>query len=341
MNDRGNDPTGTVPLVHVTRGGVVESVHRGIAVIADAEGGVVEAWGEASRPVVLRSAAKPFQAAWFVASGAAGALGATDEEIAVAAGSHGGAPEHVAAVRSLMARGGVTEAMLGCGVHPPFDAAARLALRGAPASVLQNNCSGKHAAMLAGARHLGLPADAYLDPDHAWQRGIRDLLAGVAGLEPEEVGSVTDGCSAPSFVLPAAAAALAYARLAAGDDPALARVFAAGVGHPAMIAGEGRLETALMELRPGVVLAKGGAEGVFALAVRVPAGADPDSGRALGAFVKIEDGDAQRARPAVAIALARLLLGLSDDETAELRRRFTPPLLTLSGVEVGAVRPLL
>jgi len=326
-------PAATVPLVEVLRGDVLESLHEGAVVVADPAGRVLHAAGDPGLPVVLRSVAKPFQAASLVARGVAVARGMTAGEIAVAAGSHGGRPEQVRVVRRILERAGMDEDALRCGRALPLDRDARLLARssGGPRPV-QHPCSGKHAAMLLACRHLGLDPGSYPAPDHPWQSILREDLASRAGVPAEEIRTVPDGCGVPSFVLPLSALARALARLAAGEDPALATVFRAVTGHPALNAGPGRLGTALMELRPGMVLAKSGTEGVYGLAIAAPVGP-------LGAALKILDGNDRRARPAAAIALAAGLLALSPGETARLVRDHVPRPVTTTGRPAGAIRP--
>ena len=317
-----------VPLVQAIRDDLVESVHYGLAVICDDRGQIVESWGAADERIVLRSAGKPFQAAHFVAAGAADGYRADDRELAVAIGSHGGAPEHVAAVESLMRKTEVDVRQLKCGTHPPLDRSARTLARRSGPTVLQNNCSGKHVAMVAGASHLGHPIETYLAAVHPWQRGIKSLFAEAAGVAEDSIDWVTDDCGAPSLVVEALAAARAYAALAAGRDESMRRVWRAATGHPLMIAGRDRLETDLMEMFPGRVVAKSGAEGVYAIAVK-----DRDAGRA--AIVKIADGDDRRARTAASIFLASRLLELEKEERDQLERKYLPATKTLTGRPVG------
>jgi L-asparaginase II len=205
------------PMVEVTRGERVESLHRGAIAVVDARGHLVGSWGNPAEPVYLRSSAKPFQALALVCSGAADAFGITEEELAVVCGSHSGEPHHVQLVRSVLQKAGLDESALRCGIHPPFDPGVRraLALAGEEPNPLHNNCSGKHAGMLAAARHLGLSTADYVEPEHDIQIAIRGLLAFLAGLETEEVGVAVDGCAVPTFHVPLRGFALAMARLAA------------------------------------------------------------------------------------------------------------------------------
>ncbi len=210
----------TQPMVEITRGGRLESLHRGVIAVVDAGGHLVASLGQPKHEFFTRSAAKPFQALAFVCSGAADAFAVTDEELAVICGSHSGEARHVELVESLLQKTGLSPEQLQCGLHPPFDTQVRRALyeeRRGP-SVLQNNCSGKHLAMLATARHLGLTLEDYLHPEHGVQVAIRGLLAFLAGLEPEEIELGVDGCGAPAHHLPLRSFALAMARLAAAGE---------------------------------------------------------------------------------------------------------------------------
>ena len=220
-----NNHSAYAPIVDVTRGHWVESVHRGAIAVVDSSGRLVASLGNPKEPVYLRSAAKPFQALALVCSGAADALGVTEEELAVVCGSHSGEPRHLELVSQLLQRAGLKTSDLHCGIHPPFDPAARRALvrSGEAPNLLHNNCSGKHAGMLAAASYLGLEIERYTDPEHEVQVAIRALVAFLAGMEPDEVGLAVDGCTVPTFLVPLRGFALALARLAeAGESEAAA-----------------------------------------------------------------------------------------------------------------------
>lgn len=208
------------PMVEVTRGGFVESSHRGVIAVVEASGRLVASLGSPAQPIIVRSCAKPFQALALVCSGAADAFGLTEEELAVVCASHSGEEQHVRAVASLLKKAGVDPNALLCGPHPPFDGPARraLAASGQEPTALHNNCSGKHAGMLVTARHLGLPLEQYTAPDHGVQAAILGLLGYLSGLEPSEIDLAVDGCTAPTFHLPLRSFALAMARLAAAGE---------------------------------------------------------------------------------------------------------------------------
>ncbi len=299
---------GLEPLLAVTRGDAVESLHRGVVALVDDTGRLLGGVGDPGVSVLLRSAAKPFQAFSLVDSGAADRWHLSDEELAVVCSSHTGSAEHLAHVTAILDRIGVDPGRLACGPRPPLDSASRRALGpGAEHGTrLHNTCSGKHAGMLALARHLGLDPSGYERPEHGVQRRI---LADVAGLAVHgEYGGTarTDAgspCSAPA---PGEGAAL-FAQLASGQDRSLRRIRDAMMAHPVLVAGEGLLDTDIMTALPGGVVAKGGAEGVLGLAF--PA---TGSRRALGCLIKIEDGGVRPLR----VLAARVLETLGESPAA-------------------------
>jgi L-asparaginase II len=279
-------------VAEVVRCGFVESRHRGHVVAVDAAGAVVLSIGNPPRPFFPRSANKPLQLAAMVELG----LAAPPEQLAVAAASHAGLPMHVAQVRALLAASGLTEADLDNTPDLPLDpAAARAVLAsGGTADRLRQNCSGNHAAMLATCVVRRWPTSGYLDPRHPLQVAIRSAYETLAGT-PLDAPAV-DGCGAPLYALPLVSLARAYAALVAVDGtPANRTVAAAMRTYPQLVDGPGRIATVLMVAVPGL-LAKGGAEGVFAVGL-------PDGG---GLAVKIEDGASRACGPVVVAALRRL-----------------------------------
>lgn len=324
----------TTPVgVEVWRGGRVESRHRVRACVADATGRIVLAVGDVASPVFPRSAIKPFQALLLVESGAADAMAVGSEELALACASHGGEPRHVTRVEAWLGRLGLPEQALACGPHQPSNAAAAAELirSGSTPRRVHNNCSGKHAGMLAVAKHLGVATAGYELPGHAVQERVARALAEVAGLGALEPPGI-DGCSLPNYPIPLEALARAAAQLA---DPsrqapvrraALTRIADAMVAHPLLVAGLGRCCTAIMTAAPHVV-AKTGAEGVYLAALR---------DRGLGIAVKAEDGAGRAAEVAVLSVLTRLG-ALSAAAAADLTRFSRPVVRSFAGQAVGHI----
>lgn len=277
-------------------------------------GGRLErAAGDVDQPVYLRSSAKLLQALATAETGAIGRFAMTDAELALACGSHNGEPCHTETAAGLLARIGLSPAALQCGAHAPMhDASARaLAARGEEPTALHNNCSGKHSNMLAACVAAGWPVETYLEAGHPLQRMNLANVAAFAGVSAGDVTVAVDGCSAPVFAIPLAAAARAVAAWTTPERATLAtpaaregaaRIGAALARHPEMIGGTKRLDTDLIRATGGRILAKMGAEGVWWFGVR---GAD------TGVAIKCDDG-AGRAPNPVGLAVLRTL-GLVDD----------------------------
>jgi len=315
--------------VEVFRGERIERLHRVRWAIS---GPVAEEPQRDEPSIFLRSAAKPFQAAAVVQSGALDRLGLGDETLAIVAASHGGEDRHVSLVAALLSRLGLDESALRCGIHPPFHEPTAASL-GDRLSQLHHNCSGKHAGMLAAATALSVPTASYLDADGVVQQLMRRAVAAACGLPIERVEVATDGCGAATFAVPLASAARAFALLASPSEaPAelrepLERVARAMRAHPYLVGGTGRFDTRLIEASHGRLIAKAGAEGVEGIA---------DCERGLGMCLKVCDGAARAVGPAVLEALRdagmiaqQALLALDD-----LRR---PVLRNYAGAPVGRI----
>ncbi len=324
-------------LVEVTRGRLLESAHRGAAAVVDSRGEVLAWSGDIDAPAYLRSSAKPMQVLPLILSGAAEHFGFSPQEAALMSGSHSGERIHTDLTLGILRKIGLKPEQLQCGVHSPLDKEARteLKLRSQPASALHNNCSAKHAAMLAGSIYRGYPPDSYLDFDHPWQKEILEVIAELAEVEPEEIELGVDGCGAPVHALPLRKAALAAAKLAglSGAEGALGaaceRVFDAMTRHPYLVAGRGRICTELIEAGGGELIAKAGAEGYYLAAFR-------DKGRGIGLAVKIDDG-AERARDLVVVETLDGLGVFKGEIIGVLDKYRSRDILNHSGMKVGEI----
>jgi L-asparaginase II len=330
--------------VEVRRGPVVESRHRGHVAAVDGEGRLVAHLGEPETVTYLRSSAKPFQAVPLVTSGAADRFGLTEAELALACGSHSGEDLHAGVVAGLLERIGLGEEFLKCGVHDPFDRATAELLRrtGESPGVLRNNCSGKHAGMLALALHLGAPPELYDDPEGPVQQSILRAVAQFSGVPEADIALGTDGCGVPVFGLSVSAMALMYARLVAppgGFDEttrgACVRLVAAMNGHPELVGGtRERFDTEVMRAGRGLVVSKIGAEGVYTAGV-LPCVRWP---KGLGLAFKIEDGEDRRSRSTIAIESLRQLGVLHEDAQKLLSPYADFPVLNHRGEIVGQIQ---
>ncbi len=332
----GAEELGGVAAIEVRRGASVESWHRIAACACDASGRTLFAMGAIDHPVYLRSAAKPFIAATAVAAGVREAFGLTMEEIAVMSASHSGEPFHVAAVRSILHKIDLDESALQCGTHLPLDesSAHELIRSGVAPSSVHDNCSGKHAGILALTQLLGADVAGYREAKHPAQRAILDLCARACDDDAERWPIALDGCGIPVFATPLRNAALAFARFATltglpdRELQALLVVRDAMLSHPEYVAGTGQFDTRLMSAAGGALASKVGAEGVSGVA-SMTAG--------LGFALKVVDG-ASRARPPAVLAGLRVLGALPQSAEAELTDLAEPIVYTRKGARAGEIR---
>ena len=332
------------PLVQVKRGGLTESRHRGHIVAVEPDGTIVAYLGAPETVTFLRSSAKPFQALPLLVSGAADRFGFTDEEVALACASHNGEPIHTQIAASMLEKIGLGPEALKCGIHEPYSAevARELQKRGEAPNVLQNNCSGKHAGMLALALYLGAPIENYHKAEHPVQLAIGKTIARFSDIAVEDLAVAIDGCAVPVFGITVKAMALAYARLVApppdfdeATRKACSRVVRVMSTYPELIGGTSdRLDTEIMKASPGRLISKVGADGVYTAGIN-PCAEWP---RGLGLALKIEDGDDRRARPPVVIESLRQLGVLHDESLEAVARYAFFPVVNRSGDVVGEVR---
>ena len=337
-------------LVEVIRGDRVESRHRGSVAVVAPDGKLLASCGDPDEVIFIRSAAKPFQLAPFVASGRFDGYDfpSPTEALAVMSGSHAGEDRHVRTVQALLRAGGLTRDVLACGVAVPTDVetAERLLRDGEPPTALRHNCSGKHAGMALHAKAAGWPIETYWQPDHPIQQAALHAMATLSDVPSSDIATGIDGCGAVTFAIPLRAAALAFARLA---DPslvsdgalgaALTRIRDAMMAHPELVAGERReFDTALMKAAPGRLVSKWGAEGVQGIGLL--AGSRAVASGAAGLALKIEDGDRSRRARQVAACEALRQLGVLDAEALDRLREYgAPPILDPRGAVSGEVRP--
>jgi L-asparaginase II len=319
-------------LVEVTRGPLVESIHRGAVAVSDARGRLRLSIGDVDRPIFPRSALKPIQAVPLLESGAADAFGLSDEELALACASHSGEPQHTTRIAAWQERIGCSVADLAGGPHRPMHEPTAIAMikNGEKWTPLHNNCSGKHTGFMTVARGMGAKVAGYQDLEHPVQRAVEQTLKEMAGLKGPLPHGI-DGCTVPNFALPLAALARAVAAFA---DPAAlpsdranvcARILSAMTANPALIAGTGRPCTLLMRQSADIAV-KTGAEGVYVAIL-------PALG--LGVALKIDDGAGRASETALASVL--IALGALPDEGAAAALAHAAVLNT-RGVKVGERR---
>lgn len=320
-------PIPPVTLATAWRGDAAEAIYRGHVAVVDSSGATVSALGDPDAATPLRSCAKPLQALPFVEM-AMDAVAATEAELALACASHNGEDEHVATARRLLARAGVSESELECGPQLPTDEAAarRLLASGGVPQPVHNNCSGKHAAMLATCVVKGWPRAGYIARDHPMQQAVIAALSRHLEVDLETARWGIDGCGLPSFAVPLSALARAFAGAQRGDA-GFRRCQDAMAAHPFLVAGTGRFDTALLACCGATLTAKIGGAALWVAVAR-------DRGTAVA--VKLEGG-AGEAIPPVAIAVLRRLGALPDPLPQALQRHAEPVLRNWAGSSVGRI----
>jgi len=323
-------------LIEVTRGGMVESIHRGICVISDSRGSLYKSWGDRERPIYPRSAIKPLQAIPVVASGAAAALKMNSAELALCCASHSGERVHTEKVAGWLERLGLDDANLECGPQMPSDqkAAEELIQSGKNPSSLHNNCSGKHAGMLSTAIHNKQSTLGYTKPDHPVQLDLMRLMSNLGDLDLSNTARGLDGCGIPVFGIPIESVARAMAKFADPDvlsqsvKEACIQIRKACGQNPIMISGTNKINTLIQAETADKAVVKGGAEGVYTAAI---------SSLGLGVCIKVDDG-ADRAASVVMLHVLHKLNILDEESVKKIKAFGVEDICNWSGTLVGEIR---
>lgn len=324
-------------LVEMYRGNAVENIHRGSLCAVDPLGRLIAEAGDIDAQIFPRSAIKSIQALALFESGAAEKFDLNDEELALACSSHHGEDIHTSKVIRFLEKLGLSAADLECGPQMPSNRAARSALlkSGSNASALHNNCSGKHAGMLAVALALNAPTKNYVDISHPVQQLVRKVGEDVLGCDFSLARCGTDGCSIPTWQAPLKNFAMAFSRIAAGSlssdtlNHGAERLVTAVMNNPYLIAGQDVFDTKAMEIFQGALMIKVGAAGVFC-------GMLPE--RKIGFALKCDDGDMKAAE----VMVAALLLQIGQPNAAQsafLRARANVQMTNAAGNDVGVLKP--
>jgi L-asparaginase II len=318
--------------VVVTRGLGTESEHRVHAAVVGEGDELLGAARDADSFTFWRSCAKPFQVLPFLASGGFDALGWSDEQLAISCASHGGEPEHVSLVESMLRDIGLEEGDLACGPHDPSSQRGLKILResGERTRRIHNNCSGKHTAMLALARHKGWSTQGYDRREHHVQRGILHEIGLWTDVPCSKIVQAVDGCGVVVFGMTLERMARAYSRFAvaaARGEEFPRRVVDAMSSNPFLVGGTDRIDTAVIAETDGKVVSKVGAEGVHC-AMLVD--------RGIGIAIKVEDG-AQRAQVPALLRLLQELDALPEQLSPRLSEWLRKPVRNTRGECVGSV----
>ena len=317
-------------LCRVTRGELTESIHVAFAVAIDETRQPFYSTGDPQYLTCIRSSLKPFQAAASVKAGAVDAAEFNDDELALMCASHIGEKMHVKTAQSMLTKLGLTVDDYECGSHFPSDTLTRhrMIKEDKEAQPLHNNCSGKHAGMLALAKHLGQGTANYIKKDHPVQRTILEYVQDITGLEtiPTEI----DGCSAPTPFMTLETIAGLFQSLAAGNEPELKRVFKAMSSCPDLVGGSNHFDTNFIKALTGRGVTKVGGESVRGIALKTQ-----DKGP-VGIAIKILDGNF-RALPVATMKLLEHLELLTEEELQNLDKFRTKILKNHNQIEIGRI----
>lgn len=326
----------TSKLVEVTRGEIVESVHRGIVAVVDNKGKVVFSLGNPEYLTFIRSAAKPMQAVPVVELGVSQDFGFSDQELAIITASHSGELEHQKTVLEILRKIGLKSNNLLCGTTKPLHkpTANQMFYESIKPGPIHCPCSGKHAGMLAIAVHKKLSIDDYYLLEHPVQQLMLKTMAQLAQMKEEDIKIGIDGCGVPVFGISVKAMALAYANFARPDNfnqqrqEACLKLRMAMSKYPHLVAGSGRFTTILLEHLGNRLIAKDGTEGIFCVGL-------PDKG--LGIAVKIADGGARALAPVVLRVLDQLGILTKEDKNA-LEGYYEPQIKNLRDEVIGEIK---
>lgn len=324
-------------LVEIIRNDTVESRHFGMAVVCDYKGNILESWGDPGQLLFPRSALKQLLAIDVIESGACESFALSDAELTLACASHQGEPMHQNLVEAWLDRLNLGTNDLACGKALPDDieCAQKVLASGHAGCRSHHNCSGKHAAFLTNALHLGLPTENYHSIEHPLQQRALNTLSDMAGIDLRSFPAGIDGCGFPALTMPLSSLGYAIARFARPVElsksraQAIYRLHAAIAKNPLYAAGRNTVVSMLNDVTKGAVLAKTGAEGILIAAL-------PEHG--IGIAIKIADGNA-RPRSAALMAILDYLDVLSDAEKMQLKDHINQPVVNSRNDVVGKIRP--
>ena len=286
--------------VHLLREGISESVHYVEATVCDNRNRTLLVAGDPQSGTFIRSSLKPFQALAVTTTGTLERYNLTDKDLAIICSSHHGTMSHSRQVFNILWQIDVEASALKCPIPEGKE------------SVLEHNCSGKHAGMLAVCRQLNWSLNDYLSRSHPVQKLILSKVAEILAMPGEELIIARDDCGAPTYFMEIQQMAYLYAQLASGSNLDLERIVRAVTHYPRMISGEGYFDTELMRITEGTLVSKSGAEGIQCIG-RV--------GEGQGLAIKVADG-AKRAKYAVAIHLLRQMGWISPTIAEQLADKF-------------------
>lgn len=318
--------------VSVQRGSNTESYHEVIGLVVNSKNTVLHSWGNIDQKIYPRSSIKPIQAISIILSGAHKKFNLSPVELAIACASHNAEEKHLNVVDNWLKRMNLNEGDLSCGGHLPFNqnVLTRLLKANLDYTQLHNNCSGKHAGMLATALALNAPTKDYLNKNHPVQLYIKKIIETLAGETIPDNCIAIDGCSMPTYYMSMQSLGLCMARFADPSDldtdwqQAIKTLYQAMVENPFYIAGTDRYCTDMISLQNKKLIVKTGAEGVMFAAI---------PSLQLGVVVKAQDGATRASEMAMSYILKKL--GMLDN--IEFEKFFNVSVKNWNNISTGKI----
>lgn len=325
----------SVPLIEITRSGVVEEIHNGsIVVVKDNQ--IIYSVGNANVITPMRSTAKPFQLLSLIKNDGKKIFGLSDAEIALMVSSHNGEKKHLRILKDLLAKANIDETLINCGVHPAyFEWITEEVIRetGKNVTRLHNNCSGKHIGMLLLSKLLGYDYDGYWQETHPVQQMILKDISTLLGRDVSTISIGIDGCGVPTYNISLEELAKLYYKIAVSnmsdEDDALGVIANAMISENFMVAGSDRLDTDLMKL--GKYVGKVGSQGIFCISIPL---------ENVGIAIKVESGS-ENAAESVAVEVLNQLGMISGDDLQSLEKYWHRAIFTCTNIQVGNYTPVI
>jgi L-asparaginase II len=322
-------------LVEVYRANVLESFHRGAICVVNENNEIIFSKGNVEQICYPRSAMKFVQVLPLLVLGGIEKFDFTLQEIAIMCGSHNAEQEHLTVVESILSKIGLDKNHLYCGPQYPSSKrdSDQLIRDNKKPEHIHNNCSGKHAGMLALCQLMNVPIHDYINPVHAIQQLILEYVEKIYEYPKEKMVTALDGCSAPIYSIPVLNQAIAFKNLVSNNyEEKIANackiVVEAVSKYPFMVAGSKRYCSDMMQITAPQIIGKTGAEGIFCMSLPK---------QKIGVCIKIDDG---KMLPQYNVAQAFVeATGLFSQETLEpLHHYLQEPLINFNKLTVGEIK---
>ncbi|WP_099159481.1 asparaginase [Virgibacillus ndiopensis] len=266
----------TYPIIaEEYRGGVLENTHQGIICVINDKKEIMYQKGNPNQHVFYRSAMKPLQAIPIFTTKVIEKYNLNSQEAALFTASQRGENYHQEALESLMKKLQLTEDLLICNHSYPLNEEPKQQYiwDHKPRRRLLHNCSGKHLGFLAYAKEKGYELNGYEEIGHLLQQEILRYVAELSETPTEQIHTSVDGCGVPVHAVPLKNMAISFLKFVAPEQIKDVKIASAvnEIGRvmneqPEIVASHNFICTALLE--DANIIAKGGAQGVYCLALK-------------------------------------------------------------------------